>query len=122
MTAPVRTTLLSPNPATGTTTTDGTEQTLASGAAGGSFALQIDISAMQDGDEAELRAYTKAKSGGTERQIGYARLGPLGQSSSSDQIQPFGPFPVVDDIKITLKRLAGTDRAYDWSVLNLYGS
>jgi hypothetical protein len=116
MAGPVITTLLTPNPASGTTTTDGTEQTLASGTAvSGTFMLRLDTNAMLDGDIIELRYYTKA--GSTER---LQNLYPI-TGSQSEPIHLSPIIPTAEDYKVTIKRTAGTDRAYAWSVLNTNG-
>lgn len=119
MTAPVITTLLSPNPASGNTTTDGTEQTLASAAsAAGIYQLLIDTTNMVDGDQIELRAYTKSNGSATEHQAYFASFA----NAQTDLVKMSLPIATAADIKFTVKRTAGTDRAYQWGVLNLCGT
>lgn len=117
MAGPVITTLLGTNPASGTLTTDGTEQTFTSGTAvSGTFMLRLDTSNMVDGDQIELRLYTKA--GSTERQAVYYSLA----NAQSDPLHIGPSLPTAEDYKATIKRIAGTDRSYAWSILNLNGT
>lgn len=119
MAGPVITTLLTPNPASGSQTADGLEDTLASAtAASGTFLLKVDTANMADGDILELRAYTKARSTDTERQVAYISLA----NAQSDPLAFLGPIATDADIKFTLKQTAGTNRAYPWAVLNLNGT
>lgn len=106
---------LTPNPASGNTTTDGTEQTLASGTPAGTYVLRIDTTNMVDGDTIELRAYGKANGSATEHQCYFASF----SNTQTDALKLSPPIPAVEDIKLTLKRTAGTDRAYQWSVVVL---
>lgn len=123
MTAPVKTTLLSPNPATGTwaPTDNVTETTLASGtAAAGVFMLRMDCNNQVDGDIIELRIYTYA-GGTTERLAELYTLGPLAPTRKIH----LGPvIPTADDIKFTAKLTAGlvSARSFPWDVLNLAGT
>lgn len=119
LTTPVITTLLSPNPASGNTTTDGTEQTLASGtAAAGTYQCLVDTTNMVDGDIIELRCYTKSNGSATEHQEFYASFG----GAQGDAVKASPIIPTAADVKFTIKRTAGTDRAYQWGVNNLNGT
>jgi hypothetical protein len=121
MGAPNITTLLSPNPASGNTTANGTEQTLASAAsAAGIYQLDFDRTNMTDGDVTELRAYKKVNGGAAEHLIGFVSLGPAG--TPTEAIVEFGPFATSNCIKFTMKQIAGTNRAYQWGVLNFTGA
>ncbi len=97
----------------GTLVADGTEQTLASSTtANGIFWVQVDVSAMVDGDTVELRSYTKANSAGTER---LAYFGSFSNTQPilikiSDEIRTVG------DYKFTLKQTAGSNHTYPWGV------
>ncbi|HYD07796.1 MAG TPA: hypothetical protein VEC60_18820 [Reyranella sp.] len=117
MAGPVITTLLATNPASGNVTTDGTEQELTAGAAvSGTFMLRLDTSNMADGDQIELRLYTKA--GSTRRQAACYSL----SNAQQDPVH-LGPIlPTAEDYRATIKRVAGTDRSYAWSILNLNGT
>lgn len=119
MAGPVITTLLSPNPAIGTTTTDGTEQTLASHAAApGTYVLRLDTHNMQDGDGIQILPYNSAD-GANQRVCG----GPWNLVNVQTRgIFVSDPIPTADYIKFTVQRVAGTDRAYAFSVINLNGT
>ena len=100
-----------------TTTTDGTEQTLVTDtpAAGQTYLFKIDTSAMAGSDEVEVRVKTKVRSGGTQNVALYAVY-------KGPQTTPIKmSIPMVEDISIqvTLKRTAGTDRAYPWKLVHL---
>lgn len=115
MAAPAITALLSPNPASGNTTTDGTEQTLASAtAAPGVYQLDIDLTNMADGDQIEIRAYKKSNSSATEHLADVFSFANV----QAVPVVEIGPYSTVGDIKFTLKRISGTDRAYQWGVIN----
>lgn len=117
MTTAIATTL-SPNPASGTTTTDGTEQTLASTtslSAGGIMELQIETHLMADGDAIELRVYLGVNA--ADRLAHYASF----VNTQTDVCKRSIPVavPTSGRYKATIKRTAGTDRAYDWQVVQL---
>jgi len=115
---PVITTLLSPNPASGTLTTDGTEQTFASAsAAAGTFVLRLDRINMQDGDVIEIRLYNSADAANQRVQDVYS----MSNAATSGVIHATPPIITADYSKFTITRIAGTDRAYPWSVVNMNG-
>ncbi len=60
MTGPVITTLLSPNPASGSLTADGNSNVLAGGSASGTYLAQIDLRNMAAGDVVEYRSWKRA--------------------------------------------------------------
>lgn len=120
MAGPVVTTLLSPNPASGTKTTDGTEQTFASAsAASGTYVLRLDKNAMQDGDGVEIRGYNSADASNQRVCFAYPIFNAVTSASELVHVSP--PIITADYVKFTITRIAGTDRAYPWSVLNLNG-
>lgn len=122
MTAPIITTLLSPNPASGSTTpVVGTETTLASATSlsqGGSFQLQIDLSNMADGDVLEVRYYSQANSSSSLVQQAYMAFA----NTQGDPCPPLPAVPAVNAWKVTINQTTGTARAYQWAVYNLYGT
>lgn len=100
----------------GSTTTDGTEQTLATVTDAGVYSLHIDLNAMVGGatpDIVEVRFYDKARSTDTERQVGET-LQFVGGLVPKIWFSP--PIISPHDYKVTLKRVQGTDRAYPWSI------
>jgi len=99
----------------GTTTTDGTEQTLATDTTNKVYVFAIDTNAMVNADIIEIRIKTKILSGGASRVayfVMYAHVQGEPQKYSE---------PIVANIEIvvTLKRVAGTDRSYPWALLSL---
>ena len=98
----------------GTVLTDGTEQTLIDTADAGTYQFVLDYDALQAGDVVEIRTYTKARSGGTSRQIGPTLSFGGIEYGSRLYVSPaiLAPF----QYKVTIDRVAGTDRTLTWSV------
>ena len=97
----------------GTTSTDGTEQTLATDTANLVYVFVIDTGAMVNGDVIEIRAKTKVLSGGTSR-LAYIAV----YANVQAQPQKYSvPIPANIELVVTLKRTAGTDRSYHWALL-----
>lgn len=99
----------------GTTTTNGTEQTLATDTTNKVYVLAIDTANMVNGDVIEIKIKTKVLSGGTERIAYYT----VYAHAQGEPIKYSPPVPANISYKVTLKRVSGTDRAYDWAVLGL---
>ena len=92
MAGPVVTTLLSPNPAQGNQTADGSEDTLASSTSlgqGGTFQARINLSNMADGDILEIRYYDRANSSDTEGQALYISFA----NKQTDVLPPLPAWP-----------------------------
>jgi hypothetical protein len=106
-------TSLTPNPASGNLTADGTEQTLASGTSAGTYQLHINLSNMASGDAVRLRIYSKANSLDTETVV-YDRTFANVQGEPLTVSPPHG---AVADYKATLQQTAGTNRTYQWAVV-----
>lgn len=120
MPGPVITTLMTPSPAAGNQTADGSEDVLAAASSlsqGGVFVPQIDLSNMQDGDVAEIRIYGQANSSSSLVQQVYLSFA----NKQSDPLPPLPATAAATAYKLTLKQTAGSNRAYQWSVLNLNG-
>jgi hypothetical protein len=117
MAGPVITTQLSPNPASGTQTTNGSENSLASGTANGTYVLTLETVNMADGDVIEVRGYTKPGASSTKRQNFYLSLSNV--QGDPGFISP--PIPTEGYVEFSIKRTVGADRSYKWSVLNLNG-
>lgn len=99
----------------GTTTTDGTEQTLATDTANHTYVFVIDTNAMVNGDTIEIKLKTKVLSGGTSRIAYY-----MSYSNAQGRPQKYSvPVPANIELVVTLKRTAGSDRAYPWALLSL---
>lgn len=123
MSEPKVTTLLSPNPASGTwaPTDNTTETTLASSTnAPGSYQLRMDTNNQAGGDLIQISYYTYA-GGTTERLVVQYTLGPL---APLEKIHIGPAISTSDDYKVTAKLLAGsgTSRSFPWDVQNLYGT
>lgn len=81
----------------------------------GVYVLVVDTNAMAGGDRLELRAKTKAISGGVQRLAYVASF----RHAQSTLIKYSVPVPVDVEVQFTLKQTAGTGRAFPWSVLSL---
>lgn len=98
------------------TATIGTEHTLGSAiTAAGVYQLVVDTTNMVAADVLELRIYTKAKSGSTERLTYYATY-----ANTQNELNKMSvPVPIDTSFKATLKQTAGTGRVFDWNILGL---
>jgi hypothetical protein len=100
--------------------TVGTEQTLADLTTPFAvFQLLVNVAAMQAGDVTELRTYTKVLPSDTlsacsalYQQISGAPTG------NGDQVWVSLPIVSDQEIKFTLKQIAGTARSYPWKVVS----
>jgi hypothetical protein len=99
----------------GTTTTDGTEQTLTTQTTPAVYVFSFSTLNMVNGDTVEARIYTKMLSGDAYEQL-YSVTYTHGQADKGKLSEPV---PVDIGIQVTLKRVAGTDRAYKWKLLSL---
>jgi hypothetical protein len=100
----------------GSLTTDGTEQQFNAAATTAAVrVLMVDVANMADGDAIELRIYGKARSGDTERQIYFASFA----NGQSDTLKASLPVATPHHFRATIKRVAGTDRAYPWAIYTL---
>src|SRR5690348_4897584 len=101
--------------ASGTITTDGTEQTLSTQTTIGVYTLALDLSAMVNGDIIEIKLKTKILSGGTSR-IAYHFY--YAHAQGVPNVYSIA-IPADIEIVATIKRLAGADHSYPWSLLRL---
>jgi len=100
---------------TNTTTTDGSEQTLTTQTTANTYVFVIDTNAMVNGDILEIKIKTIVRASGTERiayYVSYAHI-------QGEPIKYSVPVPIDISIKVTLKRVAGSDHAYPWKILSL---
>jgi len=93
-----------------------TEHTLATISTDGSFVLYVDTNAMVDGDELELRAKVKIRSGGTTRTI---MLGTFQHAQTNEPNKASIPIASINELVFTLKQTVGTGRAFPWEVVKL---
>lgn len=95
-----------------------TEHTLATITSPGVYVLALDVSALADGatpDILEIRTYSKARSGDTERLEKVVTLtGAQGEPSFKSL-----PCPTDCHCKFTIKQTQGTGRAIPWNALAL---
>ena len=119
MTGPVITTLLTPNPASGSQTcVIGTEEFLATGTASGTYVLSLEVVNMADGDVLEIRGYVKPGGSATARQLFSYSL----SNGQSDDAHLSPPIPTEGYVQFSIKQTAGTARTFNWSILNLNGT
>lgn len=98
-----------------TTTTDGTEQTLATLTGNKSYVFEIDLALLANGDTIRILVYGKTLSGGTEhihRDVSFANI-------QGEPIKQFEPIASDISTRITITRSGGSDHAYPWKVLSI---
>lgn len=78
----------------------------------GVFQVFIDVANMAAGDQYEIKFYEKARSGDTQRLIGVSTL----TGAQSNPMFVSESFIFMHGWDVTMKKLAGTDRAMYWSV------
>lgn len=102
--------------ASGTVTTDGTSQSLATPSTSNVYVFDIDTTNLAAGDVIEVRVQKKVLTGGTIHTLWRATIGPSPRSevvvSSPPVSAPFG-------VTVLVQRVAGADHAYDWSLMTL---
>jgi hypothetical protein len=97
----------------GTTTADGTEQTLWDVTTDKTFAGRLTLGLMQSGDIVVIRTYYKVRSTSTldqEWEDTYR------DAQTTKKVIKFAPEPSNVEYKVTLQQTAGTNRAYDWKL------
>lgn len=99
------------------TATVSTEHTLYTSAAGGTFILEVDLSAMLSGDTVKLRLKGKTLSGGSVK-TKYVETY-FDAPAEADAIARSIPLPDDLAVAFTLEQSAGTSRSYPWKVLSL---
>jgi hypothetical protein len=103
------------------TATIGTEHTLYDSSAAASFELGVDLSAMQNGDVVEVRAYKLFKAAGTRRVVAYQAYP---DAIPADEVGVIS-IPISTGlttsgaVRFTLKQIQGTGRTFDWEVLKI---
>ena len=105
----------------GTISTNATDQTLKAETSPGIYELRVDRVNMVNGDQVEIRGYNKILTGGTAHMEVYdiwsdkqGDGGAPGSSAAGDVVWRSGPIVSNFALTFTIKRLAGTDRAFDW--------
>lgn len=101
--------------ASGTKTATGGEDELATDTSGKTYVLVVDTGAMLNADILELRLKTKVLAGGTSRLAYIATFANIQAAPQKYSV----PVPANIEIVATLKQVAGTNRAYPWSLLSI---
>lgn len=96
--------------------TIGTEHTLVTNTAAGTYLATADLAAMVNGDVFELRVYGKASSSDTERQLHRGTYGPIVLASQLVQSLPIAS---PHHLRYTIKQIAGTSRTIPWALYEL---
>lgn len=94
------------------TATVGAETTVATVTDEGQYTFEVDTAALVDGEQVELRIYTKVLSGGTERLRYHAVF-------KNTQGSPAKTSPAIispHHSKFTIEQTGGTARAFPWAV------
>ncbi len=99
----------------GSTASDGTEQTLTTQTGGKTYVFAIDLNVMVNADQLEIRVYTKVLGGSTSRQTYYASYANVQEDKNVFTV----PIPAIHEAHFTMKRVAGADHTYDWSILSI---
>lgn len=100
----------------GTLTSTASEQTLgASRTDGKTYVMQIDLTNMTAGDIIEIRAKAKVLTGSTEATLYRA----VYSNAQPYAVVQSPPIPAPYQVTFTLKRIAGTDRDYDYALMSL---
>lgn len=97
------------------TATISTEHTLAQNSGANNFQFSVDTTNMVNGDITELRVYRIINA--TARQVACGIYSNI-QASPLKEYRVDASQGVANGIKVTLKQMAGTGRAFDWELLN----
>jgi hypothetical protein len=97
----------------GSLTTSASEQALATITDPGVYILNVDTSLLADGDEILVKVYVKTLSGSTET----LRYQTAIRHAQSEPEKTWPPVMIVEYVRFTIQRLAGTDRTLPWSVM-----
>lgn len=98
---------------TGTTTTDGTEQTLFTEEDGGVFQFIVDFDDMAAADYGEIREYVSAQAASTMRQLGPTIT--VRWDTPTIELPPRA-VAANSSYRVTLKRVAGADFDAVWAL------
>jgi hypothetical protein len=96
----------------GTTLADGTEQTLDTRSAAGTYLIAVDLSAMVSGDVVTLRVKDKVLSGGSA----VTAFEQTYRGAQTEDVVYSEPVPAAHGTVFTLQQTAGTNRSFPWSV------
>ena len=97
----------------GTTLADGTVQTLTDTVDNKYFTFKIDLTNMATGDTTVLKIYDMVLNGGALA-LWFTKTF---VNAQTNPIFFLAPLWITEEIKITLQQTAGTNRNYDWCLL-----
>ena len=97
------------------TATISTEHSLATSTTGKTYVLAVNTANMVNGDELELRIYTKVLSGSTKQLAYYAAYAHTQGIPNKYSV----PVPANQYCEASLKQTAGTGRSYEWALLSI---
>lgn len=86
--------------------------TISSNTTSGVYQLFVDTNAMASGDQYQLKIYEKTINGGTQR----AMMTSIISGAQSDPIYFTPSFILINGWDMSIKKLSGTDRSFDWSI------
>lgn len=105
--------------ASGTVTSDGTEQTLATITTPGAYELHVDHGAMANTEVVRVRVKEAVLSGGTSRAVEYEQYSATGSATPEPPIRKIGPVALNNGGTFTLERTSGSARAHPWKILRV---
>jgi hypothetical protein len=105
--------------ASGTATSDGTEQTLATITTPGAYELIVDMGAMANTEVVLLRIKEPVLAGGTTRSTQYLSYTASGSAAPEPSARVLGPVSIDQSATFTLQRTSGSARAHPWKVKRL---
>lgn len=101
----------------GSTLTDGTEQVLATITANKYLQFSINLTPMASGDTLKVFVYKKVKSTGTLARFHVETYTDAETTDPESPVKDSGPFWSPNQFRVSIQRTAGTDRTYDWEIL-----
>lgn len=101
----------------GSTTTDGSEQTLATITSAGNYMFRIDVDNMVNADAILIRIKVEARASESTAKVLYSQPVMHDQGEAAIIDFPWVAIPASGQYIVTLQRTAGSDRAYPWSIL-----
>ena len=94
------------------TATLGTEHTLATVTAAGTYVLAVDAANLANGETLQLRLYGKARTGDTERLVYSSTIA----NAQTEALRISLALPSPHHLRATLKQTGGTGRVYPWAI------
>ena len=102
----------------GSTNTDGTEQTLATITSAGNYQFRVSLKNMVNDDMLEFRIKVEPRASASTAEVLYFYCYKHAQGADSAIVDtPWVAIPASGQYIVTIKRVAGADHAYEWSIL-----